>query len=45
MGASLGGYIAKIADSVENGTNFLYLRPRVEDGVLDWDVITWQDEE
>lgn len=45
MGASLGEYIAKIVDSIENGTNFLYLRPCVEDGVLDWDVITCEDEE
>lgn len=45
MGASLGEYIAKIADSIENGTEFLYFRPCVEDGALDWDVITGEDEE
>jgi cell wall assembly regulator SMI1 len=45
MGTSLGEYIAKIADSIENGTDFLYLRPCVEDDALDWDVITWEDEE
>ncbi len=27
------------------GTDFLYLRPCVEDGAPDWDVITWEDEE
>jgi cell wall assembly regulator SMI1 len=40
MGTSLGEYIAKIANSIENGTDFLYLRPSIEDGALDWDVIT-----
>lgn len=39
MGASLGEYVAKVADSMENGTDFLYFRPFVEDGSLDWDVI------
>lgn len=39
MGASLGEYFAKVADSIENGTDFLYFRPFVNDGSLDWDVI------
>jgi cell wall assembly regulator SMI1 len=45
MGASLGEYVAKLADSVENGTDFLYYRPRVQDGGLDWDVIVGEDDE
>jgi cell wall assembly regulator SMI1 len=39
MGASLGEYVAKVADSIENGTDFLCFRPLVEDDGLDWDVI------
>jgi cell wall assembly regulator SMI1 len=39
MAASLAEYVAKVADSIENGTDFLYFRPLVEDGGLDWDVI------
>ena len=46
MGASLGEYVAKVADSLENGTNFLYLRPYVEEGgSLVWDVIDDVDED
>ena len=45
MGASLGEYLAKIADAVEDGTDFLYFRPFVEDGGLDWDVITGDGDE
>lgn len=46
MGASLGEYVAKVADSLENGTNFLYLRPYAEDGgSLAWDVIDDVDED
>lgn len=44
MGASLGEYVAKVADSIENGTDFLHFRPFVNDGVLDWDVITGEDQ-
>lgn len=44
MGASLGEYVANVADSIENGTDFLYFRPLVEDGGLDWDVIIEEDE-
>jgi cell wall assembly regulator SMI1 len=43
MAASLGQYIAKIADSIENGTDFMHYRPLVEDGGLDWDVIVEED--
>lgn len=43
MGASLGEYVARIASSVEDGTDFLHFRPFVEDGVLDWDVIVRTD--
>jgi len=39
MGTSLGDYIATLADSIENGTDFLYYRPFVNDGALDWKVI------
>lgn len=45
LGASLGEYVAKVADSIENGTVFLYCRPFVEDGSLDWDVIDAVDED
>ena len=45
VGASLGEYVAKVADSIENGTVFLYCRPFVEDGSLDWDVIDATDED
>jgi cell wall assembly regulator SMI1 len=45
MGASFGEYVAKLADSVENGTDFLYYRPRVQDGGLGWDVIVGEDDE
>jgi cell wall assembly regulator SMI1 len=45
MGASLGEYIAKVADSIARGTDFLYFRPLVDDGGLDWDVIDGEDEE
>jgi cell wall assembly regulator SMI1 len=45
MGASFGEYVMKLADSVENGTDFLYYRPRVQDGGLDWDVIVGEDDE
>jgi cell wall assembly regulator SMI1 len=45
VGASLGEYVAKVADSIENGTVFLYCRPFVEDGRLDWDVIDAVDED
>jgi cell wall assembly regulator SMI1 len=45
VGASLGEYVAKVADSIENGTVFLYCRPFVEDGSLDWDVIDAVDED
>jgi cell wall assembly regulator SMI1 len=44
MGASLSDYIAKVADSIETGTDFLYFRPFVEDGGLDWDVTAEEDE-
>jgi cell wall assembly regulator SMI1 len=45
VSASLGEYVAKVADSIENGTVFLYCRPFVEDGSLDWDVIDAADED
>jgi cell wall assembly regulator SMI1 len=45
MAASLSEYVAKVADSIENGTDFLYFRPLVEDGALDWDVTDATDEE
>jgi cell wall assembly regulator SMI1 len=45
VGASLGEYVAKVADSIENGTVFLYCRPFVEDGSLDCDVIDAVDED
>lgn len=45
VGASLGEYVAKFADSIENGTVFLDCRPFVEDGSLDWDVIDDADED
>lgn len=38
MGMSLSEYVANIADSVENGTDFLYFRPLAEDGGLGWGV-------
>jgi cell wall assembly regulator SMI1 len=44
MAASLGQYIAKMADSIENGTDFMHYRPLVQDGSLDWDVIVEEDE-
>lgn len=44
VGASLGEYFAKVADSIENGTDFLCFRPVVEDGGLDWDVIVEEGE-
>jgi hypothetical protein len=28
-----------VADSIENGMDFLYVRPFVEDDALNWDVI------
>jgi cell wall assembly regulator SMI1 len=43
MATSLAEYVAKVADSIENGTDFLYYRPFVEDGALDWDVIVDED--
>lgn len=43
MGASLAEYLAKVADSIENGTDFCYLRPAVKAGSLDWDVIVETD--
>ena len=45
MGASFGEYVMKLADSVENGTDFLYYRPRVQDAGLDWDVIVGEDDD
>lgn len=46
VGASLGGYVAKAADSVDNGTVFLGCRPFVgDDGSLGWDVIDAVDED
>jgi cell wall assembly regulator SMI1 len=39
MAPSLGAFIAKMADSLDNGTDFLYYRPTVEDGCLDWHVV------
>jgi cell wall assembly regulator SMI1 len=44
MAASLGEYVATMADSIENGTDFLYFRPIVDAGDLDWDVIVGEDE-
>jgi cell wall assembly regulator SMI1 len=44
LAASLSEYIARMADSIENGTNFLYFRPLVEDGALDWDVVDSDEE-
>jgi cell wall assembly regulator SMI1 len=38
MATSLGEYLAKVADCVENGTDFRWNRPVVRDGALDWDV-------
>jgi cell wall assembly regulator SMI1 len=39
-GTSLAEYIASMADSIENGTDFMYFRPLVDDnGRLDWDVV------
>jgi hypothetical protein len=35
VGASLGEYVAKVADSIENDADFLYFRPFVENGALD----------
>jgi cell wall assembly regulator SMI1 len=45
MAASLGEYVAQIADSIENGTDFLHFRPLVEDDGLDWDVILQDHDE
>lgn len=46
LGASLGEYVAKVADSIENGTVFLSCRPLVDDdGSLDWEVLDAVDEE
>ena len=45
MAASLAEYVAKVADSIENGTDFLYYRPLVEDGGLEWDVIVEEDQD
>lgn len=39
MAPSLGAFIATMADSLDNGTDFLYYRPVVEDGCLDWDIV------
>lgn len=39
MGASLAHYIGRVADSIENGTDFMYFRPLVDDGRLHWDVV------
>ena len=44
MATSLSEYVATVADSIENGTHFLYFRPFVEGGVLDWDVIDADEE-
>jgi cell wall assembly regulator SMI1 len=38
MAASLGEYLAKVADSIENGTDFGQFRPVVKDGGLHWSV-------
>ena len=45
VGHSLGEYVAAVADSLENGTVFMYSRPFVEDGSLEWDVTDATDEE
>ena len=34
MGASLGEYVAEVADSIENGTGFLHSWPFAENGSL-----------
>jgi cell wall assembly regulator SMI1 len=39
MAPSLGAFIAAMADSLSNNTDFLHYRPAVKDGCLDWDVV------
>jgi cell wall assembly regulator SMI1 len=39
MTPSLGAFIAKMADSLDNGTDVLHYRPTVKDACLDWDVV------
>lgn len=39
-GTSLAEYIGRVADSIENGTDFMYFRPLVDDNHrLDWDIV------
>jgi len=45
LGQSLGEYVAAVADSLENGTVFMYSRPFVDEGSLQWDVLDATDEE
>jgi cell wall assembly regulator SMI1 len=44
VAVSLAEYVARVADSIENGTDFLHFRPLVEDGGLEWDVILEEDQ-
>ena len=45
LGRSLGDYVAKVADSIENGTVLHCFRPFVEHGALNWDVVADEDQD
>jgi len=42
-GPSLAAVIDRVADCLENGVDFKYFRPVVEDGCLGWDVVVHGD--